>query len=198
MASKAVARVKVDWSSISNQLSPKELPKLNKLKSQVDSTVAKASSLPDKLPSIDWAHYKAHASDPNLVAELEKQYAKVKLEHPKAIGARLNELRNAQVQTEERYKKFVEISKSYVESARAVRVKFEKMIPVPEMNNEDWTLTFPYWSVTRENPSVAFHYGRIPGLTREEAISFEQPDPLPFSTKIAWKDWEERKKKFYS
>lgn len=196
--SKAVARVKADWSSISKRVSADEIPKLNRLKSQIDTTAVKVSSLPDKLPAIDWSHYKAHASDPNIVAELEKQYAKIKVELPKAPESRLSQLRSAMAQDEARYKRFVEIAESHIEAAKAVKVKFEKMIPVPRMNQEDWVLTFPLWSHTMDNPSVHPHYGRTPGLTREEAIAYEQPDPVPYATKTAWKDWEERKKKFYS
>lgn len=196
--SRVVARVKADWSSISKRVDTSEVPKLNRLKSQVDATAVKVSSLPDKLPSIDWSHYKAHASDPNAVAEIEKQYAKIKVETPKAPASRLNELRTAQANDEARYKRFVEVAESHIESAKAVKVKFEKMIPVPQMNLEDWYLTFPLWSPNKDNPSLHPHFGRTPGLTREEAIAFEQPDPVPYATKTAWKDWEERKRKFYS
>lgn len=198
MASKAVAKVKADWSKIASQLDKTELPALNKLKSYMDSNSVRVSTLPDSLPKIDWAHYKARASDPKLVEELERQYQAIKVEVPKAPNSRLNDLKRAHEIDEARYQKFVGVSQAYIDSAEKLKVKFEKMIPVPEMTYEDWFATFPEWSSSIENPSIAPHFGRIPGLTREEAAAFDQPDPIPFATKTAWKEWEVKKKKFYT
>lgn len=198
MASKAVAKVKADWSKIASQLGKTEIPKLNKLKSLIDSNAVKVSALPESLPKIEWATYKARASNPKLVEELEKQYAAIKFEVPKAPNSRLDDLKRAHEQDEARYQRFVAISQGYIESAEKLKVKFEKMIPIPEMSREDWYATFPEWSSTIENPSVAPHWGRTAGLTREEAAAFDQPDAIPFATPTAWKEWEVRKKKFYT
>lgn len=199
MASRAISKIKPDWSKLANQLNKNELPKLNKLKSQIDGTTIKVASLPDNLPKIDWAYYKQHASNPKIVDEIEKKYAAMKIEHPKAPSARLNDLKVAQQQDEDRYKKFTVIAQSYIESAAIVQKKFENMIPVPDMTQEDWALTFPEWSYSDiDNPSLVPHLGRAPGLTREEAAAFEQPDCLPYATKTAWKDWEVTKKKYFS
>lgn len=198
MATRAVVKVTADWSNLASRVHPTEVPKLNKLKSHIDATATKVSTLPDSLPKIDWAYYKAHASNPKLVEEIEKRYSSLKVSPPKAPESRLNELKKAQEEDEARYKKFVVIAESYIHSTEVMKNKFSNMIPVQEMNMEDWTLTFPYWSTTIENPSIWPHYGRTPGLTREEAAAFDQPDPLPYATKTAWKEWEEKKKKYYS
>lgn len=198
MAARAIAKARPDWQKIISQIHEAELPTVNKLKSQVDSCVTKVASLPENLPKIDWSHYKKHASDPKLVEELEKSYSSLKFEAPKAPEERLNFLKLSKQQDEARFKKFVGIADSFVESAAVVKVKFEKMIPVKDMNEEDWALTFPQWSFSIENPSCAPHFGRSPGLNREEAAAYDQPDPVPYATPTAWKDWEERKKKFYS
>lgn len=197
MATKVVA--KLDWSKLSSRVNKKEIQKLNKLKAEVDATLIKLSTLPDKLPAIDWDHYKANASDPKIVEELEKQYSKLKVDMPKAKASVINELDLAKEQDIARFKKFETIAQSYISSADVLKEKFTNMIPVPRMNEEDWALTFPYWSFSNpDNPSLAPHWGRHPGLSREEAALFEQPDPIPYATKTAWKDWEERKKKYYS
>lgn len=198
MAARAVARVKADWSKLSTQVEKSELPKLNRLKAQVDSNSIKVASLPESLPKIEWAQYKAMASDPKLVEELERQYSAIKIEVPKAPDSRMSELKRAQELDEARYQKFAVIAQSYIESAEKLKEKFSIMIPVPDMYLEDWYATFPEWSTSIDNPSIGPHYGRTPGLTREEAAAFDQPDPLPYATKTAWKRWEERKKKYYS
>lgn len=199
MASKAMAKVPADWAKISSKLTAIERTKLNRLKSQVDGTAIKVNSLPDSLPKIDWSHYKATASDPKIVEELEKKYSTYKVEVPKAPQSRIAELHEAKKEDIARCSKFLDYAKSCIDSAEAVKKKYEVMIPVKDMLEEDWALTFPDWSYSSiENPSIAPHYGRMPGLSLEEAIAFEQPDLLPYSTKTAWKDWEVRKKKFYT
>lgn len=197
MASRALT-TKVDWNKVMVTSDKLDLTKINKLKSQIDSTVAKCSQLPESLPKIDWAQYKAHASDPKAVEELEKRYNAIKVEPPKIPASRLDDLELAKKQDLERFRKYAMKAQSFVESAEIVKNKFAKMIPVKDMSYEEWAKTFPYWSYQADNPSIGPHLGRSPGLSVEEAIEFEKPDPLPFSTPTAWKNWEERKKQHYS
>lgn len=198
MASKAVA-VKVDWSKLAAKLEHSAKPqKFNKFKSRIDATSVKLSNLPEKLPEIDWGFYKANASDPKIVDELQRSYTSVKLERPKPAPGRLDDLEKAKRQDLARFEIFAAYARSCIESAEVVKKKFENMIPVKDMTLEDWALTFPYWSTNVENPSIGPHWNRTPGLNKAEMLAFEQPDPVPFATPTAWKDWEERKKKFYS
>lgn len=196
MASKAVA-VKVDWSKLATKVNVKP-QKFNKFKSRIDSTSVKLNTLPERLPEIDWSFYRANAADPKIVEELQRSYTSVRLERPKPTSGRLEELEKAKKQDLARFERYAAYAKSCVESAEVVKKKFENMIPCKDMTCEDWSLTFPYWSTSVENPSIGPHWNRTPGLTKEEMIAFEQPDPVPFATPTAWKDWEERKKKFYS
>jgi hypothetical protein len=194
-----MARVTVDWSKIASKMTTQDVARLNKLKAQFDATGVRVSNLPEKLPAIDWSFYKAHASNPKLVEELEKKYSSIKVDRPRAAPKRLEELEVARAQDEERYKRFCEMAKSYIEAAEVVKKKFEDMIPVKDMSWEDYCATFPEWNfASRENPSIFPHFGRAPGLTREEAAAFDQPDPVPYATKGAWEDWEKQYKKFYN
>lgn len=197
MATKAVTRVAADWSKIMSRMSDTDVAKMNRLKAQFDATSVKVASLPESLPAVDWSYYKTHASDSKLVEEIEKKYAAMKVDRPKANPKRLEELDVAKMQDQVRFKKFCEYAQSSIEAATIVKKKFDTMIPVKEMSMEDWTLTFPHWSTTIENPSIYPHLGRTPGLTREEAAAFDQPDPIPYATKSAWDDWEKKYKKFY-
>lgn len=197
MASKAV-KVSVDWSKLASRMSATDVAKLNKLKAQFDATAVKVASLPESLPAIDWSYYKANAVNPKLVEEIEKRYSTIKVDKPKAASKRLEDLQQAQAQDEERYKRFCEFAKSFTEAAEVVKKRFEDMIPVKDMSMEDYCATFPHWNIAdRENPSIWPHFERAPGLTREEAAAFGQPDPLPYATKTAWKDWESKYKRFY-
>lgn len=196
MATRSVA-VRADWGKLAEQVKVKP-QRFNKFKSRIESTTVKMNNLPEKLPEIDWSFYKANAANPKLVDELQKNYNSINLQRPKPTPGRLEELDKAKQQDLRRFQRFSEYAKSCIESAEIVKKKFENMIPIKEMTCEDWALTFPYWSTSIENPSLGFHWNRTPGLTKEEMIAFEQPDPVPFATKTAWKDWEERKKKFYS
>lgn len=197
MASRAVTKVRADWDKLAAKFTKSELIKLNKLKSQTDATYVRAVSLPDSLPKIDWDHYKKHAADPKAVEAIQKSYNTIKIDRPKAKASRLAELQKAELQDEERHKRFGKICDGFIHSSSVVKKKFEDMIPIPEMSIEDWALTFPEWSISHENPSIWPHMSKWPGLTREQARVLAQPDPVPFATPTAWKEWETRYKKFY-
>lgn len=199
MASKTIARVKCDWAKIAQHVSlPQDATKLNKLKAAFDANAVKVSSLPETLPQIEWAHYKAHASDPKLVEEIQKMYNSIKIERPRAPTKRLEELNYHHKMDKKRFEKFATYVKSYIEAAEVVKSKYEKMIPVKDMTEEDFALTFPHWSCTLDAPpTIGFAWERTPGLSREEAAALAQPDPIPFATKKAWKDWDEKYKKWY-
>lgn len=197
MASKSLARVSVDWSKIKSVVNEADISKLNQIKAKFDANGVKVSNLPESLPAIDWSYYKAHAANPKMVEEIEKKYHAIKISRPQAPAQRLNDMEVAKQQDLERYKKFCLYAKNTINAAEVVKKKFESMIPVKEMTLEEWTLTFPHWSFTKDNPSIYPHLGRTPGLTREEAAAFDQPDPLPYSTPKAWKDWDEKYKKWY-
>lgn len=55
------------------------------------------------------------------------------------------------------------------------------MIPYEDMLQEDFLLTFPEWSVTRDAPSIWPHEEKQPGITREESAEFAKPDGAPYS-----------------
>lgn len=196
MATRAVA-VRADWSKLAAKVKVKP-QRFNKFKSRIDSTTVKLNNLPEKLPEIDWSFYKANAVNPKLVDELQKSYTSINLQRPKPAAGQLEELEKAKQQDLRRFQRFSEYAKSCIEAAEIVKTKFENMIPVKDMTEEDYALTFPYWVPSIENPSVGPHWNRTAGLTKEEMIAFEQPDPVPYATPTAWKNWEVRKKKFYS
>lgn len=198
MASKALTKFNVDWSKIMAGASEKELPKLNRLKAQCATTGIKVTSLPESLPQIDWNYYKQHASNPKIVEDIQKNYVTIKVEAPKVPANRLQDLQLAQHQDEERFKRYCEVANDFVRAIEVVKTKFENMIPVKDMTMEDWSLTFPHWTTSIEHPSIYPHLGRTAGLTREEAAAFDIPDPVPFATKTAWKDWETKYKKWYN
>lgn len=194
MASKAVARVKCDWAKLTQNGRPENVQRINQLKATFDSTAVKVSSLPDSLPQIDWSYYKQHASDPKVVQDIEKMYGSIKIKRPAPPANRLEELNYHHNMDKKRFEKFTTYVQEYMESIEIVRSKFEKMIPINEMNMEDWSLTFPHWSFTIDTPPTwGWALDRTIGLSREEAAAFAVPDPIPFSNKRAWKDWEKYK-----
>jgi len=198
MASRAVARAQCDWAFLIKNALPDDATRLTRTKAAFDANVTKASSFPGKLPEIDWNHYKKHADDPNLVEDIEKMYRSLKVSRPKPPESRVKELDYHHKKDKERFDRFAVYAKSAIEAAEQFKSQFEKMLPSTEMTMEDFTLTFPHWSRSLDSPpTMGWAYDRTPGLSREEAAAFAQPDPIPFATKTAWKDWEEKYKKWY-
>lgn len=194
----AVSRASLDWAKAMKNALPEDVTKMKRLKALFDSTGVQVSSLPDKLPQIEWSYYKEHASDPKLVADIEKMYNSLKIDRPKVPADKLAEVDHHHKMDKKRFERFATFAKSQVESAEVIKRKFEKMIPVKDMNAEDWTLTFPHWSASIDTPpTIGFKFDRTIGLSREEARAYAIPDPRPYSNKQAWKDWDEKWKKWY-
>jgi hypothetical protein len=55
------------------------------------------------------------------------------------------------------------------------------MLPYDEMTEEEFTLTFPDWSVRWQDPSVWPHEEKAPGLTKEQQEKLRAPDGPPYS-----------------
>lgn len=59
--------------------------------------------------------------------------------------------------------------------------KFELMLPYDHMMQEEFTLTFPDWSIRWQDPSIWPHTEKTPGLTKEEVAQLKKPDGPPYS-----------------
>ncbi|CAM5999848.1 unnamed protein product [Sphagnum balticum] len=119
---------------------------------------------PEAPPAIDWSYYRTNIVTPGVVDALEKAYKGLKVPYPKDT---LSQAVDAQQKADEN---------SVVEFCATSELKIKDTLEL-----EDFTLTFPDWSVRWQDPSVFPHEEKTPGLTKEERAQLAKPDGPPHS-----------------
>ncbi len=67
MAARRVAASSVNWAEFASKLQPSQKSSFSALKNKTDEYVRQIAALPDKLPALDWASYKAKVAVPGKV-----------------------------------------------------------------------------------------------------------------------------------
>ncbi|KAH9413613.1 ATP synthase peripheral stalk subunit d, mitochondrial-like [Dermatophagoides pteronyssinus] len=180
MAANRISKSSIDWAKFASAVPKNEMKNFNAFKARSDAYLVRAMAYPENPPEINFNEYKARLSNKDLVQKLEQAYKSLKIPYPKnTVAAEID-------QQELEYKKtcdaYVSIANSKIAEAEKLRKKFEMMLPVRDMNNEDFTLTFPDWVCTLESPSIYPHFEKTPGLSKEERERLAAPDGKPYST----------------
>ncbi|OTF83778.1 ATP synthase subunit d, mitochondrial-like protein [Euroglyphus maynei] len=140
----------------------------------------RALSYPENPPEINFNEYKTRVSNKDLVQKLEQAYKSLKIPYPKNTVA--SEIDQQESEYKTKCNEYMSVANAKIAEAEKLRKKFELMLPVRHMSNEDFTLTFPDWVCTLESPSIYPHFEKTPGLTKEERDRLAAPDGKPYST----------------
>ncbi|XP_018018568.1 ATP synthase subunit d, mitochondrial [Hyalella azteca] len=101
----------------------------------------RVASLPKDLPAINWTQYEGRVSVPNMVAEFQKQYQALTVPYPKDVyTSKIDEQEKATMIAVEEFVKKMQAS---VVSMKAELAKVEAMMPITEMNLEEYFDAFP-------------------------------------------------------
>merc|ERR1712039_750634 len=135
MAARRVTATTVDWAKFAEKIPAAQKPAFNALKNKTDAHIRKLASLPESLPKIDFADYKAKIAVAGMVDDFQKKYDALKIPYPQdsytsAIDSEASSLKAA-------YTKFVEQSQTRIVGIKAEQAKWENMMPIEEMNLEE-------------------------------------------------------------
>merc|ERR1712038_929400 len=82
MAARRVTATSVDWAKFAEKIPAAQKPAFNALKNKTDAHIRKVASLPESLPKIDFADYKAKIAVAGMVDDFQKKYDALKIPYP--------------------------------------------------------------------------------------------------------------------
>merc|ERR1711872_26336 len=134
MAAKRVSSTAINWAELAKKVPDGHRVAFQSLKMMQDGYLRSINSLPEKLPAIDWAAYKGRVA-PAMVDDFQKKYEALQVPYPKdttasAIAAEAGEVKAA-------HEQFVSESNARIASFTEELAKWEKMMPIEDMNLEE-------------------------------------------------------------
>ncbi|KAL5107405.1 ATP synthase subunit d mitochondrial [Taenia crassiceps] len=169
MASKRIARTAINWTELYQRCPKHQLEQFRDLKTKTDGLVSKISSLPEKLPDVNWEYYQKVVPVPGLVEKFKKEYAALQVVPPtdsrnigKSVDAQAA-MMSALV------KKHISACESMKADASRMKEALTKLPPFDEMIPEIIVTYFPDTSVD------PFYTGEAHGT--EDQTVLQNPAP---------------------
>jgi len=184
MAAKRISGTAIDWTRFTQMVPKHERANFNAFKAKHDGYMLRMLSYPETAPSIDFNSYRNRVANPEIVDKLEKAYKSVQISYPK--DTRSHEVDTQQKQSKINNEELLRTSALVIEEALKMRKKFEIMIPYADMTKEEWTLTFPDWSIRWQRPTMFPHWQTVPGLSKEEQKEYSKIEEPPKHTVNYW------------
>jgi F-type H+-transporting ATPase subunit d len=177
MSGNRIAKSAIDWAKFARLVPEADKGKFIAFKARSDGYLRQVMESPENPPQIDWSFYRKNVVNKAVVDKLESAMKSAKIPYPqdKVTPA----IDDQQRESENDYKEFVKISEAKIAEAEVQLNKFKVMIPYDQMLNEDFQLTFPDWSIRREDPSVEPHAEKMPGVSKAEREEFKKVGPKP-------------------
>ncbi|XP_063315106.1 ATP synthase subunit d, mitochondrial [Pelobates fuscus] len=148
MAGRRFAVKAVDWMAFAERVPPNQKAMFNALKTRSDTIAAKLTSLPEKPPTIDWAHYRAAIAKAGMVDEFEKKFGAISIPEPKDTQtAKINAQEQDSAKSAAIY---IQESQARVSQYEKELEKFRNMIPFDQMTIEDVNEAFPETKLDKE------------------------------------------------
>ncbi|VDO08862.1 unnamed protein product [Rodentolepis nana] len=169
MASRRIARTAINWGELYHQCPKHQIEQFRDLKTKTDGLVSRISSLPEKLPDINWEHYKKVVPVPGLVDKFKKEYMQLQVAFPndtkqlgKAVDAQAAKM-NSMI------KKQVAACESMKADATKMKEALKKLPPFDEMIPE---IIVTYFPDTNMDP---FFTGEVPKVEAQTMLQNTAP-----------------------
>merc|ERR1712024_211702 len=129
-----------DWAKFAEKIPAAQKPAFNALKNKTDAHIRLVASLPESLPKIDFANYKAKIAVAGMVDDFQKKYDALKIPYPQDTYTSSIDSEASSLKAD--YAKFVDESKKRIVGIQQEQAKWEAMMPVDvnKANEDDMTL----------------------------------------------------------
>nr|XP_053630926.1 ATP synthase subunit d, mitochondrial-like [Cherax quadricarinatus] len=117
--------------------------------------ICRVLTLPEAVPKIQFAAYKARIDAPGMVDDFQKQYEALQIPYPAdTVSGKIAEIeKQAAAETEV----FIKESEARIVKLKEELVRWEKMIPYEQMTMEEFAEQFPDDAINLEKPTLWPH-----------------------------------------
>ncbi|NXV31821.1 ATP5H synthase, partial [Rissa tridactyla] len=148
MAGRRAAIKAIDWAAFSERVPPNQKAMFNALKTRSDALSARLAALPEKPPTIDWAHYKAAVAKAGMVDEFQKKFSALKV--PEPVDTQTAKIDAQEQEAAKSTAEYVQASKARIAQYEQQLQKLKSMIPFEQMTFEDLHEAFPETKLDKE------------------------------------------------
>ncbi|KFQ68752.1 hypothetical protein N335_11757 [Phaethon lepturus] len=148
MAGRRAAIKAIDWAAFAERVPPNQRAMFNALKTRSDALSARMAALPEKPPTIDWAHYKATVAKAGIVDEFQKKFSALKV--PEPVDTQSAKIDAQEQEAAKSSAEYVQASKARIAQYEQQLQKLRSMIPFDQMTFEDLNEAFPETKLDKE------------------------------------------------
>ncbi|XP_035198455.1 ATP synthase subunit d, mitochondrial [Oxyura jamaicensis] len=148
MAGRRAALKAIDWAAFAERVPANQRAMFNALKTRSDALSARLASLPEKPPTIDWAHYKAAIAKADMVDEFQKKFSALKI--PEPVDTQSAKIDAQEQEAAKKTAEYVQASKARIAQYEQHLQKLRSMIPFEQMTIEDMAEAFPESKLDKE------------------------------------------------
>ena len=141
MGSRRAAVKAIDWLAFAERVPPNQKAMFVALKTRNDGLAARLAVLPEKPPTIDWAHYKAAVARAGMVDEFEKKFNALTV--PEPVDTQTSKINAQETESNKDAVEYIQTSKVRVSQYEKELAKYKNMIPFEQMSVDDVNEAFP-------------------------------------------------------
>merc|ERR1711915_232902 len=167
MAARRVASSSIDWAAFASRVPAGQKNMFNAFKGKSDAYLRKVITLPESVPAINFAAYKARIPVAGMVDNFQKEYEALKVPYPAdTVSQQIADVEGAaaaEVQA------FIKGSEARIAKLTEELGHWEAMIPYDQMTMEEWAEAFPEQAISIERPTMWPHHPEDqPGYVAKE------------------------------
>ncbi|GFS07394.1 ATP synthase subunit d, mitochondrial [Elysia marginata] len=152
-AAKRVSKSVVDWARFAAVCPKNQTDTLRTVKAKHDAFINKVHTLPENLPKIDFASYKARLPDPAMADRFEKAYAALSIPYPVDKANMLKKVEEENQDAEKRVKTYVADVQAAAQESKTFLAKIDSLPKFEEMTVEMFNYYFPETAFNPDRPT---------------------------------------------
>ncbi|XP_055344721.1 ATP synthase subunit d, mitochondrial-like [Paramacrobiotus metropolitanus] len=141
MAARRVTKSSIDWAAFNARIPPTQQAQAKAFKARHDAYLSKVMAHPESQPAIDWGYYASRIPNTQLVEEMKRSYEALKVPFP--ADTRTKEIDQQEQETIKAVQEFVKESEERVADHKQQLRRWEEIVPIHLMTEEEYVLSFP-------------------------------------------------------